>query len=207
MRAGAVRTREARGADASPIIFDGWGDGIQAMASIELFRVCNSLISSHIFCAPGSMGIIKAGRVVVLLQGRYAGRKAVVVKAYETGDGDRKFSHAIVAGLERGPRKITKGMDEKKIAKRSLMKPFIKHVNYTHMMPTRYQCFDDKKEDGGVLKKIIDEAVKSKAKFTSKEVRGAVRKLFMEKFTGQATAKYNEKKATGVQYFYSKLRF
>jgi large subunit ribosomal protein L27e len=154
------------------------------------------------------MGIIKAGRVVVLLQGRYAGKKAVVVKAYETGDnGDRKFSHAIVAGIERGPRKITKAMDDAKVAKRSLMKPFIKHVNYTHMMPTRYQCFDDKKEDGGALKKIVDDAVKSKASFTSKEVRGAVRKLFTEKYAGQATAKDNDKKATGVSYFYSKLRF
>lgn len=33
-------------------------------------------------------------------------------------------------------------MNEKKVAKRSLMKPFIKHVNFTHIMPTRYQvCF------------------------------------------------------------------
>ena len=44
-----------------------------------------------------------------------------------------------VAGIDRYPRKITKAMDEKKVAKRSLMKPFIKAVNYTHMMPTRYQ--------------------------------------------------------------------
>ena len=153
------------------------------------------------------MGIIKAGKVVVLLQGRYAGRKAVVVKSYESGDGDRKFSHAIVAGLDRPPRKITKAMDEKKIAKRSLMKPFIKHVNYTHMMPTRYQCFDDKKDDGGALKKIVEDAVKAKASFTSKEVRGAVRKLFSEKYANQATAKLSEKKQTGLTYFYSKLRF
>ena len=44
-----------------------------------------------------------------------------------------------VAGLDRYPRKITKAMGAKKVAKRSLMKPFIKHVNFTHMMPTRYQ--------------------------------------------------------------------
>lgn len=40
-------------------------------------------------------GIIKGGKVVVLLNGRYAGRKAVVVKSYEDGTSDRKFSHAI----------------------------------------------------------------------------------------------------------------
>jgi large subunit ribosomal protein L27e len=44
-----------------------------------------------------------------------------------------------VAGIDRYPRKITKSMGEKKIAKRSLMKPFVKRVNFTHMMPTRYQ--------------------------------------------------------------------
>ena len=140
------------------------------------------------------MGIIKAGKVVVLLQGRYAGRKAVVVKAYESGDGDRKFSHAIVAGLDRPPRKITKAMDEKKITKRSLMKPFIKHVNYTHMMPTRYQCFDDKKDDGGALKKIED--AKGQGEFHEQGSGG--RALFSEKYTNQATAKLSEKKSFDV---------
>ena len=37
-------------------------------------------------------------------------------------------------------------MDKKKQEKRSLIKPFVKHVNLTHLMPTRYQCdFDLKK--------------------------------------------------------------
>jgi large subunit ribosomal protein L27e len=30
-------------------------------------------------------------------------------------------------------------MSEKKVAKRSLMKPFIKAINFAHVMPTRYQ--------------------------------------------------------------------
>mmetsp|Transcript_57230 Transcript_57230/g.129670 ORF Transcript_57230/g.129670 Transcript_57230/m.129670 type:complete len:98 (-) Transcript_57230:228-521(-) len=97
-------------------------------------------------------------------------------------------------------------MDEKKIAKRSLMKPFIKYVNYTHLMPTRYQCDFEEKEKGS-LKKVVEDAVKAKQSFTDKEVRGAVRKMFAEKYAGQATAKLSEKKATGLSYFYSKLRF
>ncbi len=44
-----------------------------------------------------------------------------------------------MVGIDRYPRKITKAMDAKKQAKRSLMKPFIKNVNFVHMMPTRYQ--------------------------------------------------------------------
>jgi hypothetical protein len=31
----------------------------------------------------------------VLLNGRFAGRKAIVVKNYDEGHGDRKFPHAI----------------------------------------------------------------------------------------------------------------
>jgi ribosomal protein L14E/L6E/L27E len=33
----------------------------------------------------------------VLLNGRFAGRKAIVVKTYDEGRGDRKFGHAIGA--------------------------------------------------------------------------------------------------------------
>merc|ERR1719396_330116 len=35
--------------------------------------------------------------------------------------------------------KIHKNMSKKKIAKRTRIKPFVKYVNYNHMMPTRYQ--------------------------------------------------------------------
>ena len=49
--------------------------------------------------------------------------------------------------------------------------------------------------------------MKDKKAFTHKEVRGAVRKMFAEKYAGQATSKLSEKKATGLTYFYSKLRF
>eukprot|EP01048_Picozoa_sp_COSAG05_P008021 COSAG05_NODE_591_length_8495_cov_3436.543116_6_plen_85_part_00 len=33
--------------------------------------------------------------------------------------------------------KITKGMEKKKLEKRSKLKPFLKIVNYNHVMPTR----------------------------------------------------------------------
>jgi len=43
-----------------------------------------------------------------------------------------------VAGLEVAPRKVTRSMNKKKIIKRSRVKPFIKHLNYNHILPTRY---------------------------------------------------------------------
>merc|ERR1711881_174441 len=63
---------------------------------------------------------MKSGKVVLVLSGRYAGRKAIIVKSYDDGTGDRPYGHALVIGMERYPR------------------PVIKVVNYNHMMPTRY---------------------------------------------------------------------
>ena len=47
------------------------------------------------------MGVIKSGKVVIVLQGRFAGRKAIVVKAYDDGNAERRFAHAMVAGIDR----------------------------------------------------------------------------------------------------------
>ena len=38
---------------------------------------------------------MKSGRVVIVLAGRYAGRKAVVVKAADEGSDSKKFGHAV----------------------------------------------------------------------------------------------------------------
>merc|ERR1711990_231160 len=81
---------------------------------------------------------LKAGKIVLLLNGRMAGKKAVIVKTFDEGTADRPYGYCLVAGIQKYPLKITKSMSEKKIAKRSKVKPFIKVVNYPHLMPTRY---------------------------------------------------------------------
>ena len=76
--------------------------------------------------------------MVVLLAGRHAGKKAVIVKPQDEGvKKGRKFPHCLVAGIERPPRKVTKRMGKAKIEKRSRVRPFLKYVNYAHIMPTR----------------------------------------------------------------------
>merc|ERR1712026_311978 len=72
------------------------------------------------------MGIMKSGKVVLLLSGRYAGRKAIIVKSYDDGTGDRPYGHALVIGMERYPRPVTKSMSKLKVKRRSKIKPFIK---------------------------------------------------------------------------------
>merc|ERR1712219_104573 len=82
---------------------------------------------------------LKSGRAVIITAGRQAGRKAIVVKESNEGtSNDRLYGHALVAGIERYPRRVTKSMGKKKIAKRNKMKCFVKVVNYNHMFPTRY---------------------------------------------------------------------
>lgn len=61
----------------------------------------------------------------------------VFLQNIDDGTTDRPYSHALVAGIDRYPRKVTTTMGKKKIAKRSKIKAFVKVFNYNHLMPTR----------------------------------------------------------------------
>jgi large subunit ribosomal protein L27e len=74
--------------------------------------------------------IMKAGKVVIMLGGRYAGRKAIIVKNNDEGTTDRPYAHALVAGMEKYPRKVTRKMSKKRIGIKSRVRPFLK-VNKT----------------------------------------------------------------------------
>lgn len=82
--------------------------------------------------------ILKQGRVVILLNGRFAGRKGVVVKSYDDGTSDRPYGHALVAGIDKYPLRVVKRMGKKKIAKRTKIRPFVRVVNLQHVLPTRF---------------------------------------------------------------------
>ncbi|KAF8421444.1 ribosomal L27e protein family-domain-containing protein [Tirmania nivea] len=84
------------------------------------------------------MKFLKNGRVAIITRGRYAGKKVVIIKVQDDGTKSHPFGHALVAGIERYPAKVTKRMSKKTTAKRSKVKPFIKTVNFNHIMPTRY---------------------------------------------------------------------
>lgn len=64
--------------------------------------------------------------------------QVVIVQPQDSGSKAHPFSYAIVAGIERYPLKVTRRMGKKTVEKRSRVKPFIKVVNYNHLMPTRY---------------------------------------------------------------------
>merc|ERR1712060_629358 len=75
---------------------------------------------------------------VIVTSGRFAGKKAVCVRCFDDGSRQRAFGHCLVAGVAKAPLKVTKAMGKKKQQKRLRVKPFVKYVNYTHLMATRY---------------------------------------------------------------------
>ncbi|KAH9277056.1 hypothetical protein BASA83_000574 [Batrachochytrium salamandrivorans] len=123
---------------------------------------------------------LKTGKVVLVLQGRYAGKKAVIVKNFDEGTKERPYPHALVAGVERYPLKVTRSMNQKKVAKRSKVKPFVKVVNFNHMMPTRLV--------------VSNETFKEPSQ--RRGARKAVKKVFEERYN-----------AGKNKWFFQKLRF
>lgn len=73
--------------------------------------------------------IMKVGKVVLVLGGRYAGRKAIIMKTFDDGTSDKQFGHALVAGIDRYPRRVTRRMSKARLHKRSKIKPFVKVSN------------------------------------------------------------------------------
>ena len=82
----------------------------------------------------------------------------------------------MVAGIERNALKVTKRMSQKKIERRTKVKPFVKVVNYNHIMPTRYLVSGDIE-----LKGIVSEE-KLANKDSRKQLKREVRKIFTERY-------------------------
>lgn len=101
--------------------------------------------------------IMKPGKIVVMLTGRFAGCKAVILKVLESSDdrkakGSKARNQAIVCGLEVAPKRVTKkylktvekmtgdekAKSEKRVENKQQVKTFVKLVNFAHVMPTRY---------------------------------------------------------------------
>ena len=129
----------------------------------------------------------KTGKVVLVLNGRYAGHKGIIMKTNYESVKDRKYPHCVVVGLARGPRKPTKRNlaklqarikklesqkeENDKIKALKSFGVFIKTYNMSHLLATRYTV----KENFGITKHLenlekIDKKVKDiKAAIESKE--------------------------------------
>ncbi|KAE8722734.1 60S ribosomal protein L27 [Hibiscus syriacus] len=131
---------------------------------------------------------LKPNKAVVVLQGRYAGRKTVIVKSFDEGTRDRPYDHCLVAGIQKYPRKVIRKDSSKKTAKKSCVKCFVKLVNYQDVMPTHYTLDVD-------LKDVV-----SVDSLQSNEKKVSACKAAM--------AKLEERFETGKnRWFFTKLRF
>jgi large subunit ribosomal protein L27e len=130
---------------------------------------------------------IKPGRVVLLTAGRFAGHKAVIVQSTDTKSKERKYGTALLAGIKKYPKRVTRGMSKRRIARRSKVTVFLRIVNQKHFFATRYNL-DLSKELRGKLS-VADAARKSKS-------RSTLQKVFQ--------ARHN---ANTNRWFFQKLRF
>ena len=108
----------------------------------------------------------KPGKVVVVLNGKNAGAKGIIVKSNYDNTKDRKYPHCLVVGLSKCPRRPTKrniAKLQERIKKLEAAKDsnnklnslksfgvFIKHYNMSHLLATRYTV----KEDFGITKTL-----------------------------------------------------
>ena len=131
----------------------------------------------------------KPGKVVLVLNGRYAGHKGIIIRSNYESVKDRKYPHCLVVGLAKGLRKPTK----KNIAKLQdrikkleaskekndqvkLLKSFgvfIKTYNMSHLLATRYTV----KEDFGITKSMekldnLEKKVKEDKDLIEKKEKG-----------------------------------
>lgn len=160
---------------------------------------------------------LKPGRVVILLGGKHAGKKAVIVKVFYEGSKDRKFGHCLVAGISRYPRKVTKAMNDTKIARRIRIKPFVQYVNFNHFIPTRY-LLNTELDTKGLIKsfdaqssvKKEGEAERVKDPLANADFKGElkreVKKLFEERY-GKINLNDNSNENLLIKFFFKPLRF
>lgn len=89
---------------------------------------------------------------------------------------------------------MKKSYSEAQILRRSHVKPFIKLVNYNHIMPTRYAINDLD------LKQIVNaDALGNPDQLA--ESKGELKKVLEQRYLNRG------KNTAGITFFYQKLRF
>merc|ERR1719453_15704 len=118
--------------------------------------------------------IMKPGKVVIVLSGRFAGKKAVIIDSTVARSSPRTFGRVLIFGLFKSPLKMTSTMSEIAKVKKSSVKIFVKIMNSKHLLPTRYKL---KVEE---IKKINIEAKVYEIKKVKMLINS--KKIFEDKF-------------------------
>ena len=127
-----------------------------------------------------SKALLAQGRFVIILKGRQAGKKAIVLSVSESGTNERKYDHALVLGIEKAPKKLTKGMPQETLVKHTKVKTFIKTINVNHLLITRHSVKAD--DDLWNKVKVADIANSLNDPEQKKKIRDTQNEVFRQKF-------------------------
>ncbi|KAI9750714.1 MAG: hypothetical protein M1815_001649 [Lichina confinis] len=111
------------------------------------------------------------------------------MQTLDSGSKAHPFPHAVVAGIDRYPMKITRRMSKARVHRRSRVKPFVKIINYTHIMPTRYTL-----ELEGMKGAVTNDTLKERSQ--RDDARHVVKKAFQDRFSSGKN-----------RWFFTPLRF
>ncbi|ABW98232.1 rpl27 (nucleomorph) [Hemiselmis andersenii] len=145
----------------------------------------------------------KNGRVVLILRGRFAGSKAIILT--KSSDFDQNSVQTfILAGIQKYPQLVTRKMSLKKISKKSRMKIFIKKINMNHVFPTRFFIDLNKTTDKLVNEKIEDFRDFIGKKIENKEIFSKEKQVFSSFLKNIFLDQFFSGKQ---KWFFKKLRF
>lgn len=104
----------------------------------------------------------KPGRIVVVTNGRFAGKKGIIIRSNFEGTKIKKFPHCLVLGLAKAPRRVTKkflkrleektknlaekvakGGDADALNKLKRFGVFLRTYNMGHILATRYKAAEN----------------------------------------------------------------
>ncbi len=137
----------------------------------------------------------KPGRIVVVTNGRFSGKKGIIIRSNFEQTKTKKYPHCLVLGLAKAPRRVTKKylkrLEEKtkslteKIANKkadaeTLEKlkrfgVFLKSYNMNHLLATRYKASDNYGIESHMTKieNIETEYKETQTKLNKKETEDA----------------------------------
>lgn len=128
--------------------------------------------------------LVAPGRFALVLNGRHAGKKVIVLTSYAATE-ERHYPHCVVLGIEKAPKKITKDMTQDQLTKKTAVKCFVKIMNCNHLLLTRHML----KDDDFFAKVKVEDVVKAMGDAAEKKVvLEAAAKVLRQKYLNNRLA-------------------
>jgi large subunit ribosomal protein L27e len=127
----------------------------------------------------------KIGRIILILNGRHAGKKGIIVEN-RIQSKTLSFNSVIVLAIKSFPKKINRKKNEKSTKRKSSIKIFFKALNKNHILPTRY-FVDLNEEQQSLIANMTLNLFKLKSDDESsivlpEELKWKVENIFIDKY-------------------------